>query len=455
MATRDLVAQLTNSETKVKTIALGSQGETSASLGLPEGLTFEDMGEDVKCGNDAATQDLLQQLMAEEEQEQGINTMITSWSEIQSNATPVDESIKLAMQLHFDDNASSHEECLSKVASPCTLSRGRHRHHEEDELDEEYQASKPKPADHASMELLRRLQLEHADSLLARRLEMEEEATMHSHRRENAPSKCDTIQSLKVCQKKAIQFVQYRAMKLHEQAIQPLRTRIRNNLGREPEELDRCLEYIRDDAPIVIHLKQKTLSKLTKDTHFRSLFETGTSGGTRDTDQRSTWEDRMFGSAYNGCQAQDRCKYGCINVTGDIRGVHAAQRYGKCFLILKSHLRYRTTFFGSDSGQSFARENTKESLATHEFYAHVLQSYTDSELSAVLNLSRLQGASSSGITVYKEVQIHGDVCLSTDIQALSVPGKRIHATPKFIQLVDDFQRISGCNVMWQDDLLGL
>lgn len=44
-------------------------------------------------------------------------------------------------------------------------------------------------------------------------------------------------------------------------------------------ELNECYRYIRDRAPILIHVNlDKVLSFLLKDTHYRNQFETGTSG---------------------------------------------------------------------------------------------------------------------------------------------------------------------------------
>jgi hypothetical protein len=48
-------------------------------------------------------------------------------------------------------------------------------------------------------------------------------------------------------------------------------------------------EYIRNDAPMIIHLTNETRNTketLTNDTHYRSLLETQTSGGIRDKGTR-------------------------------------------------------------------------------------------------------------------------------------------------------------------------
>jgi len=64
-------------------------------------------------------------------------------------------------------------------------------------------------------------------------------------------------------------------------------------------------------------------------------------------------------------------------------------------------------------------------LATPEYYYHVLQSYSDKELESVVNVAigRAFCSSSDVIVTYKEVQIHGPIKLSSDIEALVVNPK--------------------------------
>ena len=113
-------------------------------------------------------------------------------------------------------------------------------------------------------------------------------------------------------------------------------------------------------------------------------------------------------------------------------------------MTLASHVRYRTTFSEADSSRFVM-------VGTNEFYAHVLSNYSDDALGAVARVSRI-GGGRSVCNHYKEAQIHGPVCLATDIQALSVPGSRDEADESLRADVDEFQRITNCNIMWQGDL---
>uniref|UniRef100_A0A7S2Y6K0 Uncharacterized protein n=1 Tax=Entomoneis paludosa TaxID=265537 RepID=A0A7S2Y6K0_9STRA len=257
--------------------------------------------------------------------------------------------------------------------------------------------------------------------------------------------------TLEPCQWRALTFVEERARGLHEAALPLLRGRAAA-LGYPTNSVDRCLAYIREDAPIIVHLKEDVLTLLTKDTHYRNLFETNTSGGSNNPSGRLEWESTLFGNSYEtGCEGSLRPKYGCLNVTGDVRGCAKGRYYGPLYITLHRHVRYRATMSDKDTG------GRHDALATCDHYAHVLNRYHDSDLCALLDVStsaarRIGGASSSGVATYKEVQIHGPVDLSTDVEALSVPGSHRTASAALKKSVEEFQKRSGCNVMWQDDL---
>jgi hypothetical protein len=91
-------------------------------------------------------------------------------------------------------------------------------------------------------------------------------------------SKEDVWNSLEPCQLQAVEYVKAKAEAMSEKSLQQIIVRV-TRMGFTEYDFRLCLEYIRDDAPIVIHLKEETLSLLVKDTHYRSQFETNASGG--------------------------------------------------------------------------------------------------------------------------------------------------------------------------------
>ena len=302
--------------------------------------------------------------------------------------------------------------------------------------------------------------------------EREQAATLASpKRRFLGLSRDECRATLTACQKAALEFVDTKAGSAHALAYPQLIARLdarsaatRGGTGTgvgggsadvphpEPtaEIVDRCLRHIQDEAPIIVHLSEVCLKLLLHDTEYRGQFETGTSSGANNLASRTQWEDAMFHKAYAGAKPEERVKYGCLNVTGDIEGVQCAKSYGSFFLVLAPHVRDRTTFSDRDTGGWTGAE----SLATNQFYAHCLLKYSDAELTTVLTLSRIHGASSRSFTVYKECQIHGKITLATDVQALSVPAGQASASAELRGLVDRFQRQASCNILWQTDLLG-
>lgn len=157
----------------------------------------------------------------------------------------------------------------------------------------------------------------------------------------------------------------------------------------------------------------------------------------------------MFGRHYDTATAFQRVKYGCINLTGDIEGVRPARSYGAFFVSLKPSVRHRCTMHNMDTG-GFRHGDT---LATARNYSHVLEKYSEEELQSILALSRVGGGKSKCMC-YKEIQIHGPVCLATDIESLSVPGRKSDASKQLLSMVDSFQKKAKCSILWQGDLLG-
>lgn len=87
-------------------------------------------------------------------------------------------------------------------------------------------------------------------------------------------------------------------------------------------------------------------------------------------------------------------------------------------MILKN-VRLRTSFADMDSSSA------STSLATCEYYCHVLNKYNDNELKAVMEvaLGRSAWRPSNTMGSYKEVQIHGEVRLKDHVECLVVAAR--------------------------------
>jgi len=297
---------------------------------------------------------------------------------------------------------------------------------------------------------LNRARREREDEVLAWRLQQQEQEELDRLRESMAEERRgSSLAALTTCQRSALDYARARAARLHAAAVEPLARRVAG-LGFSRGDLDSCLAYVRDDAPVIVHMREATLPLLVADPVYRSQFETGTSGGMLGGD-RAKWEDIMFGQHYRSSQPHERPKYGCLNMTGDNFGVRVARVYGALFMVLKPDVRVRTTFTDRDSSKSDGSD-----VATSEHYAHVLLRYSDEELRLVLRIartteSRIRGAASDSFAQYKEAQIHGPVSIRRDVLALSLPGREAEASAELRGHAAAFQALSKCNVLWQSD----
>lgn len=240
----------------------------------------------------------------------------------------------------------------------------------------------------------------------------------------SAPRELDAADCLTEAQTRAVSLVAREAQPRSKAAAASLAKRLKE-WGYPDNALQQVLDYIRHEAPIIVHIDLTSrIDLLQKDTHYRNQFETKSTRGSSDLEKRSSWEDRLFQNAYQSALAADRVKYGVLNAVNDPNGIATvAAQYGLDYLVLKC-VRLRTTFSDKDSCN-------KGELASCEWYAHVLDKYSNLELRAVVEVAlgeRLYVDSSILDTAaggYKEVQIHGQLLFAKHIEAVVVhPSRR-------------------------------
>mmetsp|Transcript_82326 Transcript_82326/g.163351 ORF Transcript_82326/g.163351 Transcript_82326/m.163351 type:complete len:329 (+) Transcript_82326:97-1083(+) len=219
--------------------------------------------------------------------------------------------------------------------------------------------------------------------------------------------------ALEPCQALAILNIRRKCAGLNREFGPVLLTRA-DDLGFTIEDVRATLRYIREEAPLLIHLDiEKYGERLLLDSHYRNMFETTVAADNIHTTSRLAWEDKLFGRAYREAEPFHRCKYGVLNVTNDPLGVRCCTpMYGSSYLLLKG-VRLRTTFSAEDSAELEASQ-----LATVDAYAHVLSRYVDTELRAALEVGTKQrlGVTSLTILAYKEAQIHGEIRLKDHVE---------------------------------------
>lgn len=233
------------------------------------------------------------------------------------------------------------------------------------------------------------------------------------------PSEFTEAARLANCQKRAVSHIRTLAKQNHDKALPELQQRIVRKLGFQDKDLWMTLAWIREMAPIIVHVDlSKMLKFMEEDTHYRNQFETATSGGLLKPATREKWERDLFGGCYDGAKGHDRCKYGVLNAMNDHRGVVKCAQYGDSYLVLKD-VRLRCTFSPEDSANLKA-----ERLAVLDFYGHVLAEYSDAELKETIQVAKssdaalLGNSESVGKMKYKETQIHGEICFAKHVERL-------------------------------------
>jgi Protein of unknown function (DUF3626) len=186
-------------------------------------------------------------------------------------------------------------------------------------------------------------------------------------------------------QAKAVRYVVKESRRQTQECFDEVLSKA-TRLGFSEDDLRATLKWIRDEAPILIHVNPTTIIPLlSKDTHYRNQFETNSSHGSLDNSARVGWEDRMFKGTYGRfCSGFDRVKYGVLNTTKDPAGVVSCQGYGDSYFVLRG-VRLRTSFADKDSSSSDAQ------MASCEYYCQVLKNYSDLEFTDCLEVGTGKG----------------------------------------------------------------
>jgi len=222
-----------------------------------------------------------------------------------------------------------------------------------------------------------------------------------------------------------------------------------SRLGFDELDFVKTLEWVREQAPIIIHVNLTAVGELlAKDTHYRNQFETMSSCGSYGHGHRSSVEDSLFGKAYAGAKGFDRVKYGTLNFANNPLGVESARHYGKDYFLLKG-VRLRTTLTSADS---FSLTD----LGTPDYYAHVLGAYADNEFKAALSMGRHKKAvkefENANQGQYKEAQFHGEVRLNDHVAKIVVHESHRSEGSKFADMLKQLQKTCGdCEALWMDN----
>jgi hypothetical protein len=211
------------------------------------------------------------------------------------------------------------------------------------------------------------------------------------------------------------------------------------------EDLDALRGAIRAHARVALHLHPDRLgpggevvaAALLAGGVYRSQFETGLSNGKVDPapgGARDQWEGRLFGGAYGpDTPPAERPRYGALDLLHHADG--PAPRFGSCYLLCGPAITARSTLTYQDSHQDPQEKGTLDEL--DDVLAALLGEVflRDAALGATglmpaplvrRLLADLPGgrpdpsdrAPSRNLNHYVEAQVHGEIRLDRDVEAL-------------------------------------
>lgn len=161
---------------------------------------------------------------------------------------------------------------------------------------------------------------------------------------------------------------------------------------------------------------------------YRSQFETGTSAGSRTAfagGERDGWERALFGDAYDGAPAEERPRYGGLDLAGHADG--PCPRFGSCHLVLRPELGARTTFTYGDSHTGPADVGTADCftpvLAALVEDGNALRRWNSAAavVEALLGEAPVEPTGNGrALDHYIEAQVHSVVELATDVAVLAI-----------------------------------
>ncbi|KHT64291.1 hypothetical protein RJ45_07075 [Photobacterium gaetbulicola] len=173
---------------------------------------------------------------------------------------------------------------------------------------------------------------------------------------------------------------------------------------------------------------------------YLNQFESFVSNGKLDPQQegeRAQWENHLFGDAFTNAPLNQRPKYGALDIAKHMDG--PCPRFGSCYFVFKTEVSQRASLCFGDSYQTPETRGTvnvfKPILA-----ATLLECFERDAVLGLANLrpkqfmesyiwgdlaklgedieSRLSQPKARNLDHYVEAQIHGDICLSHDVESL-------------------------------------
>lgn len=177
---------------------------------------------------------------------------------------------------------------------------------------------------------------------------------------------------------------------------------------------DKTLESVKKfikETPVIIHFNLDKMYKFFEtDIKYKNCFEIHQGRG---NSYRLAVEDYLFNKIYGSVSAENKVKYGCLNLYRSNYGVRSATGYGDSYIVLKESVKDRISFCFGDSF------NKPEYISTFDYFDQILLSLPYSTMENILKIINHQSFVDDNYS-YIEAQIHGDVVFSRDIELLMI-----------------------------------
>ncbi|WP_238933387.1 DUF3626 domain-containing protein [Brevibacillus choshinensis] len=250
--------------------------------------------------------------------------------------------------------------------------------------------------------------------------------------------------SLTAAQTFALQFVHTQSVELQKRMREQAAS-ILQHAGVDFATVEDLLANIRQHARVTLNFHPdrilpggiSVVEGLFAAGSYQSQFETGVTNGSRTAfpgGDRDRWEEKLFGGAYQSStdRGKERPKYGALNLMNYADG--ASPRFGSCYIQLRPELLQRCTFTFGDSHTGPEHFGTLDSFDA--ILAALLHSADtgkealgspNMDVPAVVHqlltprTKDFQEANhrvGRALDDYIEAQIHGDIDLRTDVEAL-------------------------------------
>jgi len=199
--------------------------------------------------------------------------------------------------------------------------------------------------------------------------------------------------------------------KIHEKQLMHLVIEkfIGNNI--DVSYIDKIKEYILNYVTLTTKFHFNTFQKFIESPILKNTLEIN---GTNL--HRIKIEDNLFHKAYENSDYSERVKYGSLNLKNLISGDIRASSYGDCTIFYKNSIKDRTTFIYGDSYSDVMY------ICTFNHFIHILYHLPISDIRIFMNLiDKIEIEHSINFTSYIEMQLHGKIDLTKDVEKITLP----------------------------------